>query len=142
MPNVMKCISHCTLEGSTDIFETEREVLIGKSSPWTNKSGLVLISGSNIDMVISRKTVHKRVHFASDTLVNNLINEWCGEIILRTGSINIMIIDTNTDGPLFFSHRHVVGDPICEWDRINKTGFKKLLYFGLNSCSLSGVYSA
>ena len=53
--DVMKSEGHCTLEGSADIFETERELLISKGTPRTDESSLVLISGSNIDLVVTRK---------------------------------------------------------------------------------------
>ena len=140
MPNVMKCIRHCALEGSTGIFKTERELLIGKSPPWANKSRFVLINRSNIDLVITGETVHKRIHFTAGTLVNDLINEWCGKIIFRTGFVYITVIDTNPDCTLFFSYRDNVRNPICEWDRVNEASLKKLFNFRFNSCSLSGVH--
>ena len=142
MTNVMKSVRHCTLEGSTGVLETERELLIGKSSPWTDKGGFVLVSRGNIYLVIPRKTVHKGVHFTPSTLVNKLINKGCGEIIFRAGLIDITVINTNTDGTLFFILRHDVGDPIYEQNGVNEAGFEKLFYFCLNSCSLSRVHGA
>jgi len=138
----MKGVRLCTLEGSTGVFETKRELLISKSAPWTDKSGLVLITGGNIDLVIPRETVHKGVHFTSVTLVNELIDEWCGEVIFRTGPIDVMIIDTNSNDTLFFIDRDYVGDPICKWDGVNKASFKKLFNFCFNGYILSGVHGA
>jgi len=43
--NIMKSIQHRSLEGSTNIFETEREIFIRKRPPWTNERSFVLING-------------------------------------------------------------------------------------------------
>ena len=97
MSNIMKGIRHRALEGGTDILEMERELFISESTPQTDKGGLVLIRWCNINMVISRETVHKRIYLTFGTLINELVNEGCGVVIFWTGSINIMVI--NTDPP-------------------------------------------
>ena len=68
----------------------------------------MLISGRDIDLVISRKTVHKRIDFASYTLINELIDEGCGEVILGTGLVTITIINTDSNSTMFFSHRDIL----------------------------------
>ena len=72
--------------------------------------------------------------------VNELINEGCGEVIFRTGPVNVTVINTDWNGTLFFIHRDDIGDPICEWDGVNKTSLKKLFNFRFNSCSFLGVH--
>ena len=101
----MECIEHRALEGGTGVLQTKRELFVGESAPRTDKGGLVLIGGRNINLVVTRKTVHKRVHFTSGTLITELVNEGCGVVILGIGSMNITVINTDPDGALLFIHR-------------------------------------
>jgi len=130
------------LEGSTGVLQTKRELFVSKIAPRTDKGSLMLISGCNIDLVIPRETVHKGKHFTSGTLVNELINEGCGEVILRTGLVDVTVINTDSNGTLFFIHRDDIGNPISEWTGVNKASLEKLLNFCFNGCSLSGVHGA
>jgi len=138
----MECIRHRALEGSTGVLQTERELFVSESAPQTDKGGFVLISWRDINLVITRETVHKRVYLTSGTLINELVNEGCGVVILGTGSINITVINTDPDGTLLFIHRDDIGNPICEWDGVDKTSLEKLFNFRFNGCSLSGVHGA
>ena len=49
----------------------------------------MLILGINPNLIISRKTVHKGKYLTSHTLIQNMINKWCGEIIFRIGTIQV-----------------------------------------------------
>ena len=102
----------------------------------------MLVSGRNIDMVIPRKTVHKRVDLTSCTLINELIDERCGEIILRTGAVDVTVINIDLDGTLLFIHRDYIRNLIRKWNGVNETSLEKLFDFGFNGCSLSRVHGA
>ena len=41
----------------------------------------------NLYLIISEKVVHEGKNLTTRTLIQNLINKWCGEIVLRTGTI-------------------------------------------------------
>ena len=42
----------------------------------------MLILGFDLNMIISGKTIHEGEYLTSHTLIQNLINKWCGKIIL------------------------------------------------------------
>jgi len=57
--DIVKSIGHRSLESGTGILETERELLISEGTPRTNKSRLMLVGGSYVDLVIAREAVHE-----------------------------------------------------------------------------------
>ena len=60
----------------------------------------MLVLGFNLYLIISGKAVHEGKNLATHTLIQNLINKWCGEIVLRTGMIQITEINTYADSSL------------------------------------------
>ena len=83
----------------------------------------MLVIWEDVDFIIAREAVHKREDFAASTIIDDLIDEWCGIIVLGTSAIDISIINTNSDSALFFGNRYYIGDPICQGDRVDKTSF-------------------
>lgn len=142
MSDIMKGIRHRTLESGVGILKTESELFISESTPWTDKGHLMLIGGHDINLVVSRKAIHKRIYLTPSTLINELVNERCGVVIFWAGSINTAIIDTDMNSTLFFIHRDNVRDPICEWDGVNEASFKNLFDFRFDCCNLAGVHMA
>ena len=140
--DIMKGVRHRTLKSGTGILETERELFISESTPRKDKGRLVLISGRDINLVVARKAIHKRIYLTPSMLINELVNERCGVVIFQAGSVDIAIIDTDANSILLFIHRDNVRDPIYEWDRVNETSFKKFFNFRFDSCSLAGVHRA
>ena len=102
VPDIMKGIRHLTLKSGTGILETERELFISESTPWTDKGRLVLIGRCDINLVVARKAVHERIYLTPSTLINKLVNERCGVVIFWAGSVNIAIIDIDANSTLFF----------------------------------------
>ena len=51
-------------------------------------------------LILSKKAFHKGKYLASRTLIQNLINKWCGKIILRIGTIQVTEISAYTDRSL------------------------------------------
>ena len=60
----------------------------------------MLVLRFNLYLIVSRKAIHKGKNLATRTLIQNLINKWCGEIVLRTGTIQIVEISTYADHSL------------------------------------------
>jgi hypothetical protein len=110
----MESIRHSTLKSCANILETKREFLIGKSTPRTNKRGLMLILGNNVDLIIPGETIHQREYFTSGTVVDNLIDEGGRKVVLGTSFIDINIINAYTDGALFLVDRDKIGNPVYE----------------------------
>lgn len=102
--DVMKHIGHCLLKCGSNIVEAEMEILIREHTPRTNKGCLFLIDRCDVDLVITRKTIHKGKDLTPGTFINDLINEGSRIVVFRTGTIEISIIHTNVDRNLFFSH--------------------------------------
>ena len=68
----------------------------------------MLVLRFNLYLIVSGKVVHKGKYIASCTLIQNLINKWCGEIVLRTGRIQITEISTYADRSLLLIHQNGV----------------------------------
>ena len=100
----MKDQVHGPLKCSSGIFKAEGNLLICKSSPRTNKCSLVLVLRFNMDLIIPEKAVQKGEHLATCTLIQNMIYKWCGEVILRTGTIQIAEISAYSDCSLLLIH--------------------------------------
>ena len=67
----------------------------------------MLVLKFNLYLIIFRKSIHKGKNLAPHTLIQNLINKWCGEIVLRTGTIQIMEISTYADHSLLVNENGV-----------------------------------
>ena len=99
---------HSSLKISSGILKAKRHFSICKSSPRKNKCGLMLVLRFNLYLIVSRKYFHKGKNLTTRTLIQNLINKWCGEIVLRTNTIQIMEISTYADHSLLLVNRNRV----------------------------------
>jgi hypothetical protein len=45
------------------------------------------------------------------TIINNLVDERCGEVVFGTSMIEITRVDADMNSPLFFVNRDGFGDP-------------------------------
>ena len=68
----------------------------------------MLILRFNLYLIIPKKAVHKGKNLATHTVFQNLINKWCGEIVLRTGTIQITEISTYADRSLLLVNQNEV----------------------------------
>ena len=64
----------------------------------------MLVLRFNLYLFVSGKTVHKGKNLATRILIQNLINKWCGEIVLRTCTIQVTEISTYVDRSLLLIH--------------------------------------
>ena len=62
----------------------------------------------NLYLIIPEKSVHKGEHLATRTLIQNMIYKQCGEVVLRTGMIQIPEISAYVDRSLLLIHRNEV----------------------------------
>jgi hypothetical protein len=53
----------------------------------------------------------------------SMVDEGCRVVVLWTSLIEIPIVNTDMDGPLFFGNQNKVGDPLCQRDGIDKARF-------------------
>ena len=68
----------------------------------------MLVLRFNLYLIISGKAVHKEKNLTTHTLIQNLINKWHGEIVLRTNAIQIVEISTYADRSLLLIHQNGV----------------------------------
>ena len=118
---IMEDQGHRPLKSGSGIFKVEGHILICKGTPRTNESSLMLVLGFNLYLIVSKKAIHIGKYLASCTLIQNLINKQCGEIVLRTGTIQITKISTYVDFSLLLINWNGVGNPLCQGNRIDKT---------------------
>ena len=99
---------HGPLKSSFSVIKAKRHFTICKRSPRTNKCSLVLVLRFNLYLIIPGKAIHEGEHLATRTLIQNLIYKWCGEVVLRTSTIQIIEISTYADHSLLLIHRNGV----------------------------------
>ena len=102
---IVKSIRHRTLKGSTGIFEAEGDLFISKGAPGTDEGGLMLICRSNVDLVVARKTVHKRINLATRTFIDKLVDKGSGVVVFWTCSVDITVVNADANGALLFIDR-------------------------------------
>ena len=56
----------------------------------------------DLDLVVSRKSIHERKRFMSGACIDDLVDERCGEAVFGTCPIEIVEVCANVDGTLFF----------------------------------------
>jgi hypothetical protein len=73
---------------------------------------VVLVGGYNIDLIISRETIHQREYFTPGTIIDDLVNEGAGEVVFKTRFVNIPIINAHADLILFLVKQNKIGNPV------------------------------
>lgn len=94
--DVMKCIRHGPLEIGPIIFKARRHFPIREGAPRLNEGGLMLIFKLDLDLIITRESIHKGEYFIPSAIIQDLINEWCRIVIFRTRFIQILKISRDS----------------------------------------------
>ena len=68
----------------------------------------MLVLRFDLYLIVSEKDVHKGKYLASRTLIQNMIDKWCGKIIFRTSTIQVMEISAYADRSLFLINKNGV----------------------------------
>ena len=68
----------------------------------------MLVLKYDLCLIVSGKAIHKEKYLTSCTLIQNLINEWCGKIVLRTGTIQVTEISAYMDRSLLLINQNGV----------------------------------
>ena len=136
----MKGKGHSPLKCFSSIFKAEGHLPVHKSTPRTNESNLMLVLGFNLYLIVSRKAIHKRKYLASRTLIQNLIDKWCGKIIFRTCMIQVTKINAYVDRSLLLINQNGVRNPLCQGNVIDKTDIQQFFYLSLNRGCFSRIH--
>jgi hypothetical protein len=108
---VMENVSHGPLESHTSIFESKRHDVIRKSTPWGSECSLILVCGMDLYLIIAREPIHGGQGRMANIVIDDLVNERCWEVVFGTSVIEIMKVNADTNGALFFVNRDKVGGP-------------------------------
>ena len=111
---IMEYQGHSPLKSSSGVLKAKRNFLICKGSPRTNKCSLMLVLRFNLYLIIPKKAVHKGKNLASCTLIQNMINEWCGKVIFRTCPVQVSKVSSYSDGYLLLINQNRVGYPFSQ----------------------------
>ena len=96
------------------------------------ENSLVTIFFLDLDLVISRKSVHEGKDLMSSACIDHMIDEGCWEVIFGTHPIHIMEVCAHADGTLFFIHENRIRNPSCACNGINESGCVQLLYLSFH----------
>ena len=107
----METISHGALEGVSSVFEPKGHESVGECAPWGCEFRLVTVFFLDLDLVISRKTVHERKGFMFNACIDDLVDEQGGEVVFGTCPIKIMEVYAKVNGTLFFIHGNMIRNP-------------------------------
>ena len=130
---IMEDQGHSLLKCGSHVFKAERHLSICKGTPRTNKGSLMLFVRFDLYLIVFEKSIHIGKYLTSRTLIQNLINKWCGKIILRTGTIQVTKISAYTNCSLLLINQNGVLNPLHQGNGIDESNLRKPLYIILNS---------
>ena len=93
---------HGAVEGGSIIFQAKGHDLIRECAPWGCECHLIMVFFLDLDLVISRKSVHEGKGLMSSACIDYLIDEGCREVVFGTCPIEIMELCAHANGTLFF----------------------------------------
>ena len=99
---------HSPLKSGSGVFKAEGHLPICKGTPRTNESSLMLVLGFNLYLIVFGKSIHKIKYLASHTLIQNLIDKWCGKMIFGIGTIQVTEISAYVDCSLLLINQNEV----------------------------------
>jgi hypothetical protein len=111
MSQIMKNVCHGPLESGVGILEAEWHDTIHKGAPRGCECGFVLIDRVNLDLVVTRETVHEGQSLMTFAIVDYLVDEGCWKVVFGIGLIEVTEVHTDIDNVLFFVNKDRVRDP-------------------------------
>ena len=67
--------------------------------------------GVNLDLVVTRETIHEGQIHMTCAIIDYLVNEGCWKVVFGTGVIEIAKVHTDVNSALCFVDKDEVGDP-------------------------------
>ena len=119
---IVEAVHHGALEGGSSIFEAKGHESIGECAPWGCECCFVTVFFFYLDLVVTGKSIHQGEGLMSGACIDDLVDEWCGEVVLGTCPIEIMEFYANTNSTLFFIHGNRIRNPSCICNGINEAG--------------------
>ena len=85
----METVCHGMLEGGSSILQTKGHYSIGECAPLGCECSLVTIFFPDLDLVISKKSVHEGKGLMFGACIDNVIDEGCWEVVFGTRPIEV-----------------------------------------------------
>ena len=112
----MEVEHHGPLKSGSNIFKDKWNNLIRKFSPGSCESSLVLVLFLDLNLVITRKTIHERKDFVVGTCINDLVSEHSVEFLFGTCQIEVTEVSTGMNGTSFFDRNKIINPSgLCNW---------------------------
>ena len=73
------------------------------------------------------------------TLINDLVNKWCGEVVFGTRFVQVTKVNVDMDGALFFEDGNWVGHPSGVFNGVNETSLSELIDFSFDGFRSRGM---
>jgi len=88
-------------------------------------------------LIITREAIHEGEDFAVDIVIDDLVDEWGGIVVLGTNFIYIPVIYAYSNCSLFICDWYDIGHPFNQRDMINETCSQKFLHLNFNRCNFA-----
>ena len=100
--------NHAPLKSRRCIAQPKRDAAVGKCPKGTCKCSLLLVFGVHWDLVISWITIQKAIIFVPSQTLHHLINKWKWKMIFPGGSVQFLVVYTNSPTRLNTSWHQLV----------------------------------
>ena len=101
MNKFKEAVHHGALEGGSCILEAKGHDSVGECAPWGCEFHFLTVFFQDLDLVVTKKSVHEGEGLISGACINDLVDEWGGEFVFGTCPIEIMEVCANVNGTLF-----------------------------------------
>ena len=82
MNKFFECVNHYPRKYSKGILKAEGHYCVLKADPLWCKGIIMSIFFHDLDLIVSREPINKRVYLFSSNALQHLICKWCGEGIM------------------------------------------------------------
>ena len=132
MNEVTEAVCHGALEGGSSVSHAKGHDLICECAPWGCECHFIMVLFLDLDLVISRKTIHEVKGLMSGACIDDLIDDRYGEVVFGTCPIEVTEVCANMNGTLFLIHGNRIRNPSGVHNGVDEAGSAQLLYLGFH----------
>ena len=109
--HILEYLHHSPLICCTSIFQTKWHDSVAIHAKWGPKGCMPFIFGMHLYLVVAREAVHESHSLKPAGVVNHYLRYGEREFIFGACIIQVSIVNTDSDLPIFLCHRDDVGQP-------------------------------
>ena len=125
---IKKNCAHGALISCTHTFQSERHYCVTVYPQWCSEWCMILIIWVHLNFIVPCKAIHEGHTFKATCIVNYDISDGQRKFIFRTGCIEIMKVDADSDLS-FFKHRDNISNTASVLHLSNKAAFDEFMNF-------------